>query len=97
MDSKILDEFQAAFSIEIRRAYYHCPTYKSTAVPYDQASGLGAQQLSPGLARACCVLAVDDSFEQSSRKVVELLGQDVSANSIERLARGEDGSDLLGK
>jgi len=71
--------------IEIRRAYYHCWTCKSTAVPYDQASGLGAQQLSPGLARACCVLAVDDSFEQSSRKVVELLGQEVSANSIERL------------
>ena len=71
--------------IEIRRAYYHCPVCRSTAVPYDQASGLGAQQLSPGLARACCVLAVDDSFEQSSRKVVELLGQEVSANSIERL------------
>ena len=71
--------------IEIRRAYYHCPTCKSTAVPYDQASGLGPQQLSPGLARACCVLAVDDSFQQSSRKVEELLGQAVSANSIERL------------
>ena len=71
--------------IEIRRAYYHCPTCKSSTVPYDQASGLGAQQLSPGLARACCVLAVDDSFEQSSRKVAELLGQEVSANSIERL------------
>ncbi len=51
--------------IEIGRAYYHCPACKSTAVPYDQASGLGNQQLSPGLARACCVSAVDDSFEES--------------------------------
>ena len=80
--------------IEIRRAYYHCPTCKNTAVPYDQASGLGSQQLSPGLARACCVLAVDDSFEQSSRKVEELLGQDVSANSIERLVRQVGGKIL---
>ena len=71
--------------IEIGRAYYHCWTCKSAAGPYDQASGLGNQQLSPGLARACSVLAVDDSFEESSRKIEELLAQEVSANSIERL------------
>ena len=80
--------------IKIRRAYYHCPACRSTAVPYDQASGLGAQQLSPGLARACCILAVDDSFEQSSRKVEELLGQEVSANSIERLVHQVGGKIL---
>ena len=27
--------------IEIGRAYYHCPACKSTAMPYDRASGLG--------------------------------------------------------
>jgi hypothetical protein len=37
--------------------------------PYDKASGLGSAQLSPGLAKVCCLLAVDDSFEQSSRKI----------------------------
>jgi len=71
--------------VEIRRAYYHCCSCKRTEVPYDQASGLGDQQLSPGLARTCCLLAVDDSFEASSRKIAELLGQEISAKSIERL------------
>jgi hypothetical protein len=71
--------------LELRRAYYHCSSCKRIEVPYDRTMGLGDQQLSPGLARACCLLAVDDSFEQSSRKAAELLGQDVSANSIERL------------
>jgi hypothetical protein len=37
------------------------------------------------LAKACCLLAVDDSFGQSSRKVAEFFGQKVSANTIERL------------
>lgn len=49
--------------IKIRRAYYHCPGCHSGYIPYDQASGLGCEQLSPGLARYCCTLAVDDSFE----------------------------------
>lgn len=73
--------------IEIRRAYYHCPVCSRSQVPYDQASGLGSEQISPGLARYCCTLAVDDSFEQSSRKIQELLGQKVSANTIERLTQ----------
>jgi hypothetical protein len=73
--------------IEIHRAYYHCPVCSSSQVPYDQASGLGSEQISPGLARYCCTLAVDDSFEQSSRKIQELLGQKVSANTIERLTQ----------
>lgn len=71
--------------IEIPRAYYHCSTCKTGHVPYDQASGLGAEQISPGLARACCLLAVDESFEQASRKVRDVLGQEVSDNTIERL------------
>lgn len=71
--------------IKISRAYYHCPICQSSQVPYDQASGLGAEHLSCGLARYCGMLAVDDSFEETSRKVEEILGQKVSANTIERL------------
>jgi hypothetical protein len=71
--------------VEIPRAYYHCDNCKSSDVPYDRAVGLGDEQISPGLAKACCLLAVDDSFEESARKIEELLGQKVSPKTIERL------------
>jgi len=71
--------------INIKRAYYHCPDCQKSLFPYDVASGLGTEQLSPGLAKACCLLAVDDSFEQVSRKIEQVFGQKVSANTIERL------------
>lgn len=71
--------------VQIRRAYYHCPDCGVSQTPYDSDSGLGPGPLSPGLAKACCLLAVDDSFEQTSRKIEELLGPAVSPNTIERL------------
>jgi hypothetical protein len=72
--------------ITIKRAYYHCPHCGQSLVPYDLASGLGSEHISPALAKACCLLAVDDSFEQTSRKIEALTGQKVSDNTIERLA-----------
>ena len=72
--------------ITIKRAYYHCSSCGESFFPYDAASGIGSEQISPGLAKACCLLAVDDSFEQSSRKIEALTGQKVSDNTIERIA-----------
>jgi hypothetical protein len=80
--------------VEVRRAYYHCGTCRTSDVPYDQASGLGGEQLSPALAEACCLLAVDDSFEESARKIASLLGQDVSAKTVERLVHHVGGEVL---
>lgn len=71
--------------ITVKRAYYHCPDCGESLFPYDVASGLGSEQLSAGLAKACCLLAVDDSFEQSSRKIEAIIGQKVSDNTIERV------------
>jgi hypothetical protein len=71
--------------IGIKRAYYHCPRCGNSFLPYDRDSGLGTKSLSPGLARACCVLAVDDSFKQAARKIEELLGQKVSDKTLERV------------
>lgn len=71
--------------IEIGRAYYHCRDCGVGLAPYDIDSGLGTGQLSAGLAKACCLLAVDDSFEQTARKIEQLFGQKVSPNTIERL------------
>jgi len=73
--------------IKVRRAYYHCPDCGASVAPYDVASGLGSEQLSPGLAKACCTLGVDDSFEQSSRKLEELFGQQVSDSTVERVVQ----------
>jgi hypothetical protein len=71
--------------IEVKRAYYHCRECGVGVFPYDIDSGLGTGQLSAGLAKACCLLAVDDSFEQTARKLEQLFGQKVSPNTIERL------------
>jgi hypothetical protein len=71
--------------IRIKRAYYRCPDCSESLIPYDLAGGLGSEQLSPGLAKACCLLAVDDSFAQTSQKIKELFGQKVSERTVERV------------
>ena len=71
--------------ITVKRAYYHCANCGKGFAPYDKNSGLGSEQLSAGLAKACCLLAVDDSFEQTSRKVEELLGQTVSDDTVQQV------------
>jgi len=58
--------------IKVKRAYYHCSECGAGLAPYDESSGLGCQQLSPALAKACCLLAADDSFELASRKIEQL-------------------------
>ena len=71
--------------IRLKRAYYNCQGCRASSAPYDVASGLGSEQLSPGLAKACCLLAVDDSFAETSRKLEELFGQKVSERTVERV------------
>lgn len=71
--------------IELERAYYHCAECGRGCFPYDRASGLGSECLSAGMAKACCLLAVDDSFSQSAQKIKELFGEQVSEKTIERV------------
>jgi hypothetical protein len=71
--------------ITIKRAYYYCSNCGAGTAPYDKAGGLGSEQISPAMAKACCTLAVDDSFEHTSRKIEELFGQKISDNTIERV------------
>ena len=73
--------------VKLKRAYYHCPHCQTALAPYDKAGGLGSEQLSPGLARMCCMLTVDDSFAESSRKVEQTCGQKVSQTTIERVVQ----------
>ena len=71
--------------IRIERAYYRCPDGGATLAAYDKSSGLGSQQLNPALAKACCMLAVDESFQQVSKKIQHLLGQWVCDDTIEQV------------
>ena len=71
--------------ITIKRAYYYCSSCGAGTAPYDKVGGLGSEQVSPAMAKACCTLAVDDSFEHTSRKIEELFGQKISDNTIERV------------
>lgn len=71
--------------IEVRRAYYHCSACGTGQSPYDRLGGLGSESLSVGLARACCTLAVSNSFSESSRLIEALFGQKVSAKTLERV------------
>ncbi len=68
--------------MKIKRAYYYCPDCHRSLTPYDRSSGLGSEQPSPALAQACCLLAVDDSFEIASRKIERLFGQSVSDDTV---------------
>jgi len=81
--------------ITVKRAYYHCSDCRTALVPYDKASGLGSQQLSTGLAKACCLLAVDDSFGQVSQKIEQLFGQDVSDDTVKQVVH-QVGSTAIG-
>lgn len=80
--------------ITFKRAYYRCPDCGNGVFPYDKESGLGDVQLSPSLAEACCLLAVDDSFEQVSRKISHLFGQNVSDDTIKAVVH-QAGSESL--
>ncbi len=73
--------------IRLKRGYYHCPYCQTALAPYDKASGLGREQLSPGLARMCCLFAVADSFAESARKLEQTCGQRVSQTTIERVVQ----------
>jgi hypothetical protein len=71
--------------VRVRRSYYHCRACGACTVPYAAAAGLGAEAVSPPLAKAVTMLAVDRPFRQASALVKELTGQSVGAETIRRL------------
>lgn len=76
-------DIQTTFGwINIKRAYYYCYRCGKSLFPYDRDSGIGSFNLSPALADVCCLVAADDSFEQTSKKVDHLLGQKVCNDTI---------------
>ena len=80
--------------IKVKRSYYYCPDCGDSFVPLDKAGGLGSEQISPGLARACCLLAVDDSYQQVSRKIGQLFGRRVCDDTVKQVVH-KAGSSVL--
>jgi len=66
----------------VRRAYYHCQACGRGQIPYDHDSGLGAGQLSNRLAAAGSLLAAQNSFEEASRMLWELVRIHVDDNTL---------------
>lgn len=71
--------------ITVQRAYYHCANCGKGFAPYDKESGFGSEHLSPALAQACCLLSVDDSFEQTRKKIELLFGEKVDDDTVQKV------------
>jgi len=69
----------------LQRAYYHCSDCGASSLPYDERVGLGGGEVSPGLAKAATLLAVQAPFESASRMLHNLTGQSLSPKTVERL------------
>lgn len=73
--------------VTIQRAYYRCGSCQTSSLPYDERIGLGKGQVSPGLAKAATLVAIQEPFAPSSQMLYELTGRRVSARTIERLTQ----------
>ncbi len=70
----------------LRRPYYWCAACKRGTAPLDAALGLGAGEVSPGLARVVARVAVDATFTPAAEQVQEALGVTLSDETARRLA-----------
>ena len=72
--------------LRLERAYYYCEGCQSGFCPRDRALGLTLSSLTPGVQRMTARAAAVGSFEESSGRLRELAGVEVSAKQVERVA-----------
>lgn len=70
----------------LERAYYHCADCDSGFCPRDQALGLAAASLSPGVQRMIGLVGALVSFQEGSDLMRDLAGVEVDAKQVERTA-----------
>jgi hypothetical protein len=68
------------------RGYHRCRTCGATAVPADDALGVGPGTLAPALSRVVSMFATQDTFGMSTRLVHEALQIELSEDEIYRTA-----------
>jgi hypothetical protein len=79
--------FESALGpLRLERAYYYCERCQSGFCPRDRALGLTLSSLTPGVQRMTASAAAVGSFEESSGRLRELAGVEVSAKQVERVA-----------
>lgn len=79
-------------ALRLERAYYHCAACGRGFCPRDQALGLGAGSLSPGVLRMVGQVGALVSFQEGSELLAELAGVTLNAKHVERAAEalGDD-------
>jgi hypothetical protein len=73
-------------AMTLARAYYHCAACQRGHFPRDDALGIGATSLSPGVTRMIGLVGAMVSFEEGAELLGELAGIGVNAKQVERTA-----------
>ena len=73
-------------TVELQRAYYHCPACQAGFYPRDRALGLAGSSLSPATTRMVGAAAARVSFAEAAALLDDLAGLRVDAKRVERAA-----------
>lgn len=73
-------------SVEVQRAYYHCPHCQSGLVPKDQELDVVGSSFSPGVRRMMGRVGAKQPFEQGRGDLEELAGVVVQTKQVERIS-----------
>jgi hypothetical protein len=73
-------------SIEVQRAYYHCPSCQSGLVPKDRELDVVGSSFSPGVRRMIGRVGAKQPFEQGRVDLEELAGVVVGGKQVERIS-----------
>ena len=72
--------------IEVRRAYYHCPSCQGGFLPKDQYLNIAGVSLSPGVRRMMGRVGGKESFDQGWQDLRELAGIEVKTKEVDRIS-----------
>jgi len=73
-------------SVEVRRAYYYCPSCQQGRIPKDQELGVVGSSFSPGVRRMMGRVGAKEPFEQGRGDLEELAGVVVQSKQVERVS-----------
>jgi hypothetical protein len=72
--------------VEVRRAYYHCPTCQAGMIPRDEVLDIVGSSFSPGVRRMMSRVGSKESFQDGRQDLKELAGLEVTAKQVERIS-----------
>jgi hypothetical protein len=73
-------------AVEVRRAYYHCPTCQAGWIPRDETLDIVSSGFSPGVRRMMSRVGSKESFQDGRVDLKELAGLEVTAKQVERVS-----------